>query len=143
MRISRPNPTCLTTSTPPPQAALTPLPSPPAVKLNGNRHITGTLRGFDQFMNLVIDEAVEQALPRPHLARALPASTSCKHAHARARSGTFRALRPVRVVRRMARARRHSPRWRWRRVGRGFAGGVADGALLTEASGRGGALPGA
>lgn len=84
-----PNLTCLTTSTPPPQAALTPLPSPPAVKLNGNRHITGTLRGFDQFMNLVIDEAVEQALPRPHLARALPASTSCKHAHARARSGTF------------------------------------------------------
>ena len=61
----------------------------PSVKLNGNRHITGTLRGFDQFMNLVIDEAVEQALPRPHLARALPASTSCKHAHARARSGTF------------------------------------------------------
>ena len=66
-----------------------PLPSLPTVKLNGNRHITGTLRGFDQFMNLVIDEAVEQALPRPHLARALPASTSCKHAHARARSGTF------------------------------------------------------
>ena len=36
------------------------LPGAPAVKLNGNRHITGTLRGFDQFMNLVIDETVEQ-----------------------------------------------------------------------------------
>ena len=30
------------------------------VKLNGNRHIKGTLRGFDQFMNLVIDETIEQ-----------------------------------------------------------------------------------
>ena len=31
----------------------------PAVKLNGNRHITGVLRGFDQFMNLVVEDAVE------------------------------------------------------------------------------------
>ena len=31
-----------------------------AIKLNGNRHIAGTLRGFDQFMNLVLDETVEQ-----------------------------------------------------------------------------------
>lgn len=31
-----------------------------AIKLNGNRHITGTLRGFDQFMNLVLDETEEQ-----------------------------------------------------------------------------------
>lgn len=30
------------------------MPSPPcAVKLNANRHVTGVLRGFDQFMNLV------------------------------------------------------------------------------------------
>ena len=29
------------------------------VKLNGNRLITGTLRGYDPFMNLVIDEAAE------------------------------------------------------------------------------------
>jgi small nuclear ribonucleoprotein G len=29
------------------------------VKLNGNRQITGVLRGFDPFMNLVIDEAIE------------------------------------------------------------------------------------
>jgi len=29
------------------------------VKLNGNRLVTGTLRGYDPFMNLVIDEAVE------------------------------------------------------------------------------------
>ena len=31
-----------------------------AIKLNGNRHIAGVLRGFDQFMNLVLDETVEQ-----------------------------------------------------------------------------------
>ena len=30
-----------------------------ALKLNGSRHITGKLRGFDQFMNLVLDETVE------------------------------------------------------------------------------------
>mmetsp|Transcript_412 Transcript_412/g.756 ORF Transcript_412/g.756 Transcript_412/m.756 type:complete len:86 (+) Transcript_412:94-351(+) len=30
------------------------------IKLNGSRHVTGTLRGFDQFMNLVLDETVEQ-----------------------------------------------------------------------------------
>ena len=29
------------------------------MKLNGNRIITGTLRGYDPFMNLVIDEAAE------------------------------------------------------------------------------------
>jgi small nuclear ribonucleoprotein G len=30
-----------------------------AVKLNGNRNITGILRGYDQFMNIVLDETVE------------------------------------------------------------------------------------
>ena len=34
-----------------------------AVKLNANRRVTGVLRGFDPFMNLVIDEAVEEAGP--------------------------------------------------------------------------------
>lgn len=29
------------------------------LRLNGNRSVTGVLRGFDPFMNLVIDEAVE------------------------------------------------------------------------------------
>ncbi|KAG0496470.1 hypothetical protein HPP92_001161 [Vanilla planifolia] len=29
------------------------------IKLNANRVIIGTLRGFDQFMNLVIDNTVE------------------------------------------------------------------------------------
>ena len=49
-----------------PYPPLPPPSRPLAVKLNANRHITGTLRGFDQFMNLVIDEAVEQAAaPRP------------------------------------------------------------------------------
>ena len=30
------------------------------VKLNGGRAVTGVLRGFDPFMNLVIDESVEE-----------------------------------------------------------------------------------
>merc|ERR1712025_40203 len=30
-----------------------------SLKLNGNRIVQGILRGFDPFMNLVIDEAVE------------------------------------------------------------------------------------
>ena len=29
------------------------------MKLNGGRNVTGILRGFDPFMNLVIDESVE------------------------------------------------------------------------------------
>ena len=29
------------------------------VKLNANRHVMGVLRGFDQFMNLVLAESVE------------------------------------------------------------------------------------
>ncbi len=33
----------------------------PAVKLNGNRRVTGVLRGFDQFMNLVLEDCVEEA----------------------------------------------------------------------------------
>lgn len=31
-----------------------------AVKLNANRQVTGVLRGFDQFMNLVLDNAVDE-----------------------------------------------------------------------------------
>lgn len=31
-----------------------------AVALNANRHVTGVLRGFDQFMNLVLDGAVDE-----------------------------------------------------------------------------------
>jgi small nuclear ribonucleoprotein (snRNP)-like protein len=30
-----------------------------AVKLNANRHVTGTLRGFDPFMNIVLDNTVD------------------------------------------------------------------------------------
>lgn len=30
------------------------------VKLNGARNVTGVLRGFDPFMNLVVDEGVEE-----------------------------------------------------------------------------------
>lgn len=29
------------------------------VKLNGGRHVQGILRGFDPFMNLVLDETLE------------------------------------------------------------------------------------
>jgi small nuclear ribonucleoprotein G len=28
--------------------------------LNGNRRVTGILRGFDQFMNLVLEDCVEE-----------------------------------------------------------------------------------
>ena len=30
-----------------------------SIKLNGNRFVTGILRGYDHFMNLVLDESVE------------------------------------------------------------------------------------
>jgi len=33
------------------------------IKLNGNRRVTGVLRGYDQFMNLVIDNTVEEISP--------------------------------------------------------------------------------
>jgi len=28
--------------------------------LNGSRHVTGILRGYDQFMNVVLDNTVEE-----------------------------------------------------------------------------------
>ena len=31
-----------------------------SVRLNGGRVITGVLRGFDPFMNLVVDDAIEE-----------------------------------------------------------------------------------
>ena len=34
-----------------------------SVKLNGNRTVIGILRGFDPFMNLVLDEALEDVSP--------------------------------------------------------------------------------
>lgn len=33
-----------------------------AVTLNANRHVTGVLRGFDQFMNCVLDNAVDEKM---------------------------------------------------------------------------------
>lgn len=33
------------------------------VQLNGARKVTGVLRGFDPFMNLVLDDAVEETNP--------------------------------------------------------------------------------
>lgn len=31
-----------------------------AIKLNANRKVSGILRGFDQFMNLVLEDTVEE-----------------------------------------------------------------------------------
>eukprot|EP00276_Gloeochaete_wittrockiana_P003001 CAMPEP_0184656274 /NCGR_PEP_ID=MMETSP0308-20130426/16167_1 /TAXON_ID=38269 /ORGANISM="Gloeochaete witrockiana, Strain SAG 46.84" /LENGTH=77 /DNA_ID=CAMNT_0027093309 /DNA_START=38 /DNA_END=271 /DNA_ORIENTATION=+ len=31
-----------------------------AIRLNGNRKVTGVLRGFDQFMNIVLDNTFEE-----------------------------------------------------------------------------------
>ena len=31
-----------------------------SIKLNGNRRTTGILRGFDQYMNLVVEDCVEE-----------------------------------------------------------------------------------
>ena len=33
---------------------------PYAVKLNGGRTVTGVLRGFDPYMNIVMDDTVEE-----------------------------------------------------------------------------------
>ena len=33
------------------------------MKLNGGRHVTGVLRGYDPFMNLVLDDTVEDVTP--------------------------------------------------------------------------------
>jgi len=33
------------------------------VKINGNRRVTGILRGYDQFMNLVLDNSIEEISP--------------------------------------------------------------------------------
>lgn len=30
-----------------------------SVTLNANRHVTGVLRGFDQFMNVVLDQTID------------------------------------------------------------------------------------
>jgi small nuclear ribonucleoprotein G len=34
-----------------------------SIKLNGNRLVSGRLRGFDQFMNLTLEESVEDISP--------------------------------------------------------------------------------
>ncbi|KXS13674.1 small nuclear ribonucleo protein polypeptide G-like protein [Gonapodya prolifera JEL478] len=33
------------------------------IQLNGNRKVTGVLRGFDPFMNIVLDETEEEVSP--------------------------------------------------------------------------------
>jgi len=38
-----------------------------SVKLNANRHVIGVLRGYDAFMNLVLDETVEQGQEKHNL----------------------------------------------------------------------------
>ncbi|CAO3660395.1 hypothetical protein G6F70_008861 [Rhizopus microsporus] len=34
-----------------------------SLQLNGNRKVTGILRGYDPFMNIVLDETVEEISP--------------------------------------------------------------------------------
>eukprot|EP00296_Roombia_truncata_P003968 JP440354.1.p1 GENE.JP440354.1~~JP440354.1.p1 ORF type:complete len:78 (-),score=24.36 JP440354.1:67-300(-) len=34
------------------------------IKLNANRKVTGLLRGFDQFMNIVLDNTIEEVSPQ-------------------------------------------------------------------------------
>ena len=34
------------------------------VKLNGNRKVTGILRGFDPFLNVVLEDTVEESVNR-------------------------------------------------------------------------------
>jgi len=38
-----------------------------SVKVNGNRRVSGILRGFDQYMNLVLDEAIEEVSAQERL----------------------------------------------------------------------------
>eukprot|EP00240_Pyramimonas_obovata_P009274 CAMPEP_0118930214 /NCGR_PEP_ID=MMETSP1169-20130426/6973_1 /TAXON_ID=36882 /ORGANISM="Pyramimonas obovata, Strain CCMP722" /LENGTH=78 /DNA_ID=CAMNT_0006872537 /DNA_START=165 /DNA_END=401 /DNA_ORIENTATION=+ len=38
-----------------------------SIKLNANRHVVGVLRGYDAFMNLVLDETVEQGQEKHNL----------------------------------------------------------------------------
>ncbi|KAK9818023.1 hypothetical protein WJX72_005840 [[Myrmecia] bisecta] len=33
-----------------------------SITLNANRHVTGVLRGFDQFMNIVLDNTVDEKM---------------------------------------------------------------------------------
>jgi len=33
-----------------------------SIKLNANRHVTGMLRGFDQFMNIVLDNTIDEKM---------------------------------------------------------------------------------
>ena len=40
-----------------------PRPSPRSLKLNASRQVTGVLRGFDIFMNVVVDDATEDVSP--------------------------------------------------------------------------------
>lgn len=46
------------------------------LKLNGNRLVTGKLRGFDQFMNVVLDDTVEHRLPSGSKGGADPSQVS-------------------------------------------------------------------
>ena len=45
-----------------------------AVRINANRKVVGVLRGFDQFMNLVLDDAQEEFPPKHEKAPTVAAS---------------------------------------------------------------------
>ena len=80
------------------------------IKLNGNRTVTGVLRGFDQFMNLVLDETTEIV----RVARARAARPPSHGRHAALSFSPDRRAHGVLMlfcVRRFPRASR--TRWGW------------------------------
>ena len=48
-----------------------------AVALNANRHVSGVLRGFDQFMNIVLDNAVDEK-NKTDIGMVVSTSAACK-----------------------------------------------------------------
>ena len=60
-----------------------------SLKLNGGRHVQGILRGFDPFMNLVIDECVE----RGHM-EALISLVNTAIVHTRSKASNMMILFP-------------------------------------------------
>lgn len=52
-----------------------------SLQLNGNRKVSGVLRGFDPFMNIVLDETVEEVSPteKHNIGMVVKASLNKKH----------------------------------------------------------------
>ena len=54
--------------------------------LNANRHVSGVLRGFDQFMNIVLDNAVDEKNKTDIGMVVSTSNTFCKPEHMQALS---------------------------------------------------------